>query len=110
MVREQPVTLMEEIQVQIPPQRTKALQVPPLQTPLNEERSRKRDREDSTLASGSTQQPESKRQKVDPPVEEEVSEEVVESSRRETRQHTPTSSFQQEQDKQHGMEVSSSTQ
>ena len=110
MVIEQPLTSMEETQGKAPPQKTEALQVPPLQTPVNEERGRRRDREDSTLASGSVKQLESKRQRVDPPIEEEVSEEVIESPRRETSQHTPTSSFQQEQDRQHGMEVSSSTQ
>jgi len=103
---------MEQSQEQAPPQQTEALQVPALQTPANEERGRKRDREDSTPASGSKQQPKAKRQRVDPPVKEEISEEVLESPRRdrETSQQTPTSSFQQEQERQHGMEVSSSTQ
>jgi len=103
---------MEKTQEQAPPQQTEALQVSALQTPANEERGRKRDWEDSTPASGSTQQPEAKRQRVDPPAEEEISEESLESPRRdrETSQQTPTSSFQQEQERQHGMEVSSSTQ
>lgn len=83
-----------------------------METPVNEERGKKRDREETTPASGSTQQPESKRQRVDPQVEEEISEEVLESPRRqrETSQQKPTSSFQQEQERQHGMEVSSSRQ
>lgn len=86
--------------------------MPTLQTPVNEERGKKRDREETTPASGSTQQPEAKRQRVDPQVEEEISEEVLESPRREreTSQQTPTSSFQQEQERQHSMEVFSSTQ
>ena len=83
-----------------------------LKTPTNEERGRKRDRVDSTPDNGSTQYPEAKRQIFDPQVEEEISEEVLESPRggREESQQKPTSSFQQEQERQHGMEVSSSTQ
>lgn len=86
--------------------------MPVLQTSAHEGRGRKRDREDSTPASGSTHQPESKRQRVDSPFEEEISEEILESQRRdrEGSQKTPTSSFQQELDRQHAMEVSSSTQ
>lgn len=86
--------------------------MPVLQTPAHEERGRKRDREDSTPASGSKQQPESKRKKVDSPFEEEISEEILGSPRRdrEESQLTPTNSFKQEQDKQHALEVSSSTQ
>lgn len=112
MVTEQPTTSMEQSQEKAPPQQTETLQVPALQTHANEERGKKRDREETTPASGSTHQPEAKRQRVDPPVEEEISEEVLESPRRdrETSQQTPTSSFQQEQERQHGMEVSSSTQ
>ena len=112
VITELPATSMEQSQEQAPPQQTEAPQVLALQTPANEERGRKRDREDSTPASGSTQQPEAKRQRVDSPFEEEVNEEVLGNPRRdrEGSQQTPTSSFQQEQDRQHGMEVSSSTQ
>ena len=76
--------------------------MPVLQTPAHGERGKKCDREDSTPASGSTQQPESKRKKVDSPFEEEISEEIPESPRRdrEGSQPTPTSSFQQELDRQ----------
>ena len=88
--REQPVTSTEKTQGQALPQQTEAPQVPPLQTPAHEERDRKRDREASTPASGPTQQPESKRQRGDSPIEEEVSEEVIESPRREASLHTPT--------------------
>ena len=112
IVTEQPTTSVEQTQGQAPPQQKEALQVPALQTPANEERGRKRDREDSTPASGSTQQREAKRQRIDPQLEEEIVEEILESPRREREasQQTPTSSFQQEQERQHGMEVSSSTQ
>ena len=84
--------------------------MPPLQTPVNEERGKKRDPDDLTPASESVQQPRSKKQRGDSLIEGEVSEEVIESPRGGASQHTPTSSFQQEQDKQHGMQVFSSTQ
>jgi len=74
IVTEQPTTSMEQTQEQAPPQQIEALQVPALQTPANEERGKKRDREETTPTSGSPQQPEAKRQRVDPPVEEEISE------------------------------------
>ena len=59
------------------------------------------DREETTPPSGSIQQLEAKRQRFDPQVEEEISEEVIESPRREreTSQQTPTSSFQQERER-----------
>lgn len=103
---------IEQSQEQAPPQQTKAPQMPILQTPAHEDRGRKHDREDSTPTSGSTQQLESKRQKFDSPFEEEISEEIPESPRRdrEGSQPTPTNSFQQELDRQQVMEVSSSTQ
>ena len=103
---------MEQPQTQAPIQQTEAPTVPALQTPAHEERGKKRDREESTPASGSTQQTEAKRQKVDSPVIEEISEEILESPRKEKEdiQQTATSSFQQEKERQHGMEVSSSTQ
>jgi len=112
VITELPATSMEQSQEQVPPQQTEAPQVPTLQTPSHEERGRKRDQEDSTPTSGSTQQPEAKRKRVDSPFEEEVNEEILGSLRRdrEGSQQIPTSSFQQEQDKHHGMEVSSSTQ
>jgi len=107
---EQPTTSKEQSQGQAPPLQTEAPQIPTLQTPLNEERSKKRDREETTPTSGSTEPPQAKRQRIDPQIEEEISEEVIESPRmeRETSQQTLTSSFQQEKERQHGMEVSSS--
>ena len=79
---ELPATSKEQSQEQAPPQKTEAPQMLVLQTPAHEERGRKRDRQDSTPASGSTQQPEPKRQRVDSPSEEEISEEILESPRR----------------------------
>jgi len=106
---EQPTTSKEQGQGQAPPLQTKAPQIPALQTPLNEERSKKRDREETTPRSGSKEPPQAKRQRIDPQIEEEISEEVIESPRieREISQQTPTRSFHQEQDRQQGMEVSS---
>ena len=54
-----------------------------MQTLLNEEKGRKRDREEDTPISGTTEQPEAKRQRVDPLPEEEVIEEIIESLRSE---------------------------
>lgn len=53
-VTENPTTSKELAQGQAPPQQTEALQVPALQTPINGERGKKRDREETTPASGST--------------------------------------------------------
>lgn len=112
VVTEQPVSSIGQQQEQTPPQQTEAPTVPALQTPAHEERGKKRDREESTPAGGSTQQPEAKRQKVDSPVIEEISKEILGSPRKdkEDSQQTATSSFQQEQEGRHGMEVSSFTQ
>lgn len=51
---EQPTTSKEQSQGKAPPPQTEAPQIPTLQTPLNEERGKKRDREETTPASGST--------------------------------------------------------
>ena len=50
--------------------------MPELQTPLNEERTKKHDREETTPASGSTEHPETKRKRIDPQPEEEISEQI----------------------------------
>ena len=52
-----------------------------MQTPLNEEKGRKRDREDTTLVSGPAEQPRAKRQTMDPLLEEDIIEEIIESPR-----------------------------
>ena len=85
-VTEQPTTSKVQGQGQAPPQQAEASQIPALQTPLNEERGKKRDREETTPPSGSAQQPEAKRQRIDPQVEEEISEEIIENPRREKEQ------------------------
>lgn len=83
-----------------------------MQTPTQEYRGTKRAREESTPASGSSQQPQTKRQRADSPEVEDITEEFLDSSRknREGSQRTGTSSFQQEQGLQLGLEVSSPSQ
>jgi len=95
MMVEQPTTSKEQSQGKTPPLQTKAPQIPALQTPLNEERSKKRQSEETTPTGGSTEPPWAKTQRIDPQIEEEISEEVIESPRREREasQQTPTSSF-----------------
>jgi hypothetical protein len=58
---DQPATSKGQGQGQVPPAHTKALEVPVLQTPQNEEKSRKRDREEDAPASGPSEQTGDKR-------------------------------------------------
>ena len=60
----------------------------------------------------STQQPQAKRQRIDPQVEEEICEEIIQipTKEREISQQTSTSSHRQEIERQHGTKVSSSGQ
>ena len=59
---DQPATSEEHNQGQIPPAQTKAPEIPALQTPLNEEISKKRGRKEDTPISGPIEQPRAKRQ------------------------------------------------
>ena len=52
---------------------------PVLQNPLNEERNKKRDRENTTPASGPSEQPGTKRQRLNPLSEEELVQETTDS-------------------------------
>jgi len=72
---------MTDQQEQIPPVRTKAAEIPALQTPLNEEKCKKRDREETTPISGLVEQPGAKRKRLNPLSEEEIIEETIESLR-----------------------------
>jgi len=63
---------MTDQQEKMAPVQTKATKIPALQTPLNEERCKKRDREDTTPISGPAEQPWAKRQRLDPLSEEEI--------------------------------------
>jgi len=97
---------------QDPPLQTEQIQNPVLQTPLNNERGKKRDREEITPPTGSVQQPETKRPRTDPEAEGEISEELEGSQNRERQesQQTTTSSAHPEHPQQHTVEVSSSKQ
>lgn len=85
-----------------------------LQTPLNEERNLKREREVSTPSSRPTDQPFAKRQRLNPHSEEEFIGETIESMREATDNlqtfpigGTPSSSHRQELERQPSTEVSS---
>jgi len=78
---DQPGGSKEQEQVKIPPAQSKAAEIPALQTPLNEEKSKKRDREEATPISGPAEQPGAKRQRLNPLSEEEIIEETIDSLR-----------------------------
>lgn len=59
-------TSQKQSQGKIPPAQTKAIEIPALQTPLNEEKGKKRDREEGTPISGPTEQPGEKRKILNP--------------------------------------------
>jgi len=80
-MKDQPTMSKEQSEGKIPPAQTKALEVPALQTPLNEERSKKRDREDATPISGPAEQPGEKRQRLNPLSKNEIIEETTDSLR-----------------------------
>lgn len=114
-MEDQPDTSKEQGQGKVPPAQTKAPEVPILQTPQNEEKSKKRDREEGTPTSGSAEPPGEKRQRLNPYSEEEFLGETTGSMRGEGRtgQQSPlmmdtlASSYQQELEGQHNVEVSS---
>lgn len=78
---DQPTVSKEHGQGQNPLVQTKAPEVPTLQTPLNEEKGKKRDREETTPVSGPAEQTKAKRQRVDPLAEEEIIKETIGSIR-----------------------------
>lgn len=94
---------------------TNVAETPVLQTPLNEERNKKTDRETTTPTSGPTGQLGAKRQRLNPLSEEEIVKETIDSQRKEravSQQTFPlggtfTSSQRQELERQYGAEVSS---
>ena len=77
-----------------------------LHTPLNEERAKKRDRQEETPTWASTNQQGEKRQRLNPYAEEELLEETV-GRQVPLSMETSASSFQQEQERQYGVEVTS---
>jgi len=108
----QPSTTQDQQLTQALPLQTEQIQNPVLQTPLNSERGKKRDREEITPPAGSVQQPEAKRPRTDPEAEIEIIEEMEGSQNREGQvsQQTTTSSVHPELPQQHTVEVSSSKQ
>lgn len=74
---------MTDLQEENPPVQTKAPEIPALQTPLNEEKGKKRDREEATPISVPAEQLGAKRQRLNPLFEEEIIEETLESLRSE---------------------------
>jgi len=63
---DQPATSKEQGQGQAPRAQTKAPEIPMLQTPLNEERGKKRERQEDTPISGPHEKPGEKRQRLNP--------------------------------------------
>lgn len=111
---DQPGMSKEWSQVQIPPAQTKATESLALQTPINEEINKNRDRETTTPISGPTQDPGAKRQRLNPLSEEEIIEETVDNQREErasqqtfTVRGTSASSQMQELERQRSTKVSS---
>lgn len=62
---------------------THVAESPALQTPLNGERGKKRNRETTTPTSGPVEQPGTKRQRLNPLSEEEMMEETIDNHREE---------------------------
>ena len=75
----QPATSKEQSQEKVSQDQAKAAEIPALQTPLNEERGKKRDREEATHIGGPVEQLGAKRHRLDPLCEEEIIEETTES-------------------------------
>lgn len=115
IMTDQPTSSKEQGQGKIPPAQTKAPKIPTLQIPLNEEKGRKRDREETTPVSGLAEQPVAKRQIINPLPEDEIIEETMESPRGERATspqtspvvETSTSSHRQYLERKHSVKVSS---
>lgn len=104
-----PTSTDEQNQGQDPSTQEKATEISVLQTPANEERAKKRDRQEETPPGTSTDQPGEKRRRLNPFSEEEMPEGPTEQPVPPSME-TSASSFQQEQERQQGVEVTSSRQ
>ena len=69
---EAPISIEQQAQESVPPRQETAVDTSVLQTPLNEERTRKRDRQQETPLTTSTSQQGEKRQRLNPFSEEEM--------------------------------------
>ena len=96
----------EQIQGKDPSTQARVTKVPVLQTPLNEERAKKRDRQEETPTGASTNQQGEKRQRLNPYSEEELPEGPTEQQVPPSME-TSASSFHPEQERQQGVEVTS---
>jgi len=111
----QPETFKEPAHIHTPPTQVNVGEPPILQTPLNEEKNKKRDREVDTPASEPSEQPNAKSHRLDPLSEEEFFKETTDIQRKEgVDSHqtfpiggTPSNSQRQELERQQNIEVSS---
>ena len=78
---DRPDTTKEQGQGQAPSTQAKAHEFPVLQTPLNEERAKKMDRQEETPTGASIEQEGEKRQRLNPYSEEEFTEEIADNQR-----------------------------
>ena len=76
-----PETFQKRAQTQAQQTQVNIGESPILETPLNEERKKKRDREVATPASGPSDQPRAKRHRLNPHSEEEFFEETTKSKK-----------------------------
>ena len=106
---EQPTSTDQQTQGQAPPMQEAIVEITVLQTPANEERMKKRDRQEETPLTASTDQPGEKRQRLNPFSEEEMPKRPI-GGMIPPSMEASASSFQQEQERQQGAEVSSSGQ
>jgi len=110
-------TVKDQSQGQAPSTQTSAPEALVLQTPLNEERAKKRDRQEETPTGTTTEQQVEKRQRLNPYVEEEFTEETTGNQRGEEtiEQRIPPSMmisasyFQREKERKQGVEVTSTS-
>jgi len=115
IMKSQLATSKEQSQEKVSQDQAKTAEILALQTRLNEERGKKREREEATPISGPAEQLGAKRQRLDPLSEEEIVEETIDSlggegaARQQTSPliETSTSSHRQELERQHSVEVSS---
>ena len=102
-------SIEQQTQEQIPRRQEVIVKTTVLQTPAHEERTRKRDRQEQTPPTTSTDQQGEKRKRLNPFSEEEMPERPTDTMLPPSIE-TSASSLQQEQELQQGTEVSSSRQ
>lgn len=78
----QPKNYKDQAHIHTPPTQVNVGEPPILQTPLNEENNKKRDRELATPTSGPSEEPGAKRHRLNPLLEEDFFEETTNSQRK----------------------------